>query len=260
MPLQLTQVLEASHDPSSMARKSLRLLLDLPPYHAGAFFLLESERYKPSLLVGRYPPEHPQLHRQHPVLEGRGLAARPGLWRGPLYLRDYARIPHALQPFLQVGLRSILTAPLRPQGKRFGILTLASFEEEIPFRQEDEDLIRSVARRLEEAIERQEHLHALRRNQETILQVLSRILEYRHLETSGHAKGVVELSLRLGEAVAFPDLEGLELGAYLHDLGKMALPDEVLNKTGPLATMEGQARKTHPEVGYEILRDIGLQT
>ncbi|MBW6394686.1 HD domain-containing protein [Thermus sp. SYSU G05001] len=56
----------------------------------------------------------------------------------------------------------------------------------------------------------------------------------------------------------FPDLEGLELGAYLHDLGKVDLPDEVLNKTGPLATMEGQAMKTYPEVGYEILRHLGL--
>lgn len=260
MLLQLTRVLEASHDPSSMARESLRLLLDLTPYHAGAFFLLEGERYTPSLLLGRYPPEYPQLHAQHPILEERGLANHPGLWQGPLYVRDYARTPHALQPFFQVGLRSVLTAPVRPQGKRFGILALASFGEEIPFRQEDEDLIRSVAKRLEKAIERQDHLHALRRNQETILHVLSRILEYRHLETSGHAKRVVELSLRLGEAVGFPDLEGLELGAYLHDLGKVALPDEVLNKTGPLVTMEWQAMKTHPEVGYEILRDIGLQS
>nr|WP_281421540.1 HD domain-containing protein [Thermus brevis] len=53
-------------------------------------------------------------------------------------------------------------------------------------------------------------------------------------------------------------MEGLELGAYLHDLGKVDLPDEVLNKTGPLATMEGQAMKTYPEVGYEILRHLGL--
>ncbi|GAA6751960.1 hypothetical protein Thermus77412_24960 [Thermus antranikianii] len=188
------------------------------------------------------------------------MAAHPGLWQGPLSVRDYARTPRALQAFLRLGLQSILTAPVRPLGRRFGILALASFGEEIPFRQEDEDLIRSVAKRLEEAIERQEHLHALRRNQETILQVLSRILEYRHLETSGHAKRVVELSLRLGRAVGFPDLGGLELGAYLHDLGKVALPDEVLNKTGPLATMEWQAMKTHPEVGYEILRDIGLQS
>lgn len=119
-------------------------------------------------------------------------------------MRDYARTPHALQPFLQMGLRSILTAPVRPQGKRFGILTLDSFGEEIPFRQEDEYEIHSVDKRLEEAIERQEHLHALNRNQETILQVLSHTLKCRHLETRGHVHRVVGLSLRLGEAVAFP--------------------------------------------------------
>jgi putative nucleotidyltransferase with HDIG domain len=260
MLLQLALALETSYGPFSMAQEALRILLKLTPYHGGAFFLLEEGRLKPALLVGHYPPDYPKLHEKHPIHEGTGLAAHPGLWRGPVYVQDYARYPHALEPFVQVGLRSILTAPVRSHGKRFGILALASFEEEVPFRQEDQNLIHTVAKRLEEALERYAHMETLKKNQETILQVLSRILEYRHLETSGHAKRVVELSLRLGQAVGFPDLEGLGLGAYLHDLGKVALPDDVLNKNGPLVTVEWHTIKSHPEMGYEILRDIGFQS
>ncbi len=62
--------------------------------------------------------------------------------------------------------------------------------------------------------------------------------------------------MRLGRAVGFPDLEGLRLGAYFHDLGKLALPDEVLRKPAALSTGEWRQVKAHPEVGLEILRNL----
>ncbi|MFN3178786.1 MAG: HD domain-containing phosphohydrolase [Thermus sp.] len=258
--LELASVLQTSRDPHSMAQESLRILLDLTPYHAGAFFLLEGGRFRPAVLVGQYPPGYLQLNQEEPVVEGMGLTAHPGLWQGPVHVEDYAQIPGALKDFVEVGLRSVLTAPVLAGGRRFGLLGLASFGKEVPFCKEDEDLIRYVAQRLGEAVEKLGYLQSLERNQEIILKVLARILEYRHVETSDHAKRVVDLSLRLGKAVGFADLKGLELGAYLHDLGKVVLPDEILDKKGPLVTMEWKVMKTHPEVGWEILRDIGLDS
>jgi putative nucleotidyltransferase with HDIG domain len=67
---------------------------------------------------------------------------------------------------------------------------------------------------------------------------------------------VAELALRLGQALGFPDLEGLRLGAYFHDLGKLALPDEILKKPAALSTGEWRLVKTHPEVGLEILQSL----
>ena len=48
----------------------------------------------------------------------------------------------------------------------------------------------------------------------------------------------------------------VEFGFLLHDIGKLAVPDTVLNKRGPLSPREWRLVKRHPEIGYEILRDI----
>jgi putative nucleotidyltransferase with HDIG domain len=180
----------------------------------------------------------------------------PRLWEGPVYVEDYARFPGALRPFAESGLRSALLVPLKPEGRRYGILALGSFGEAIPYRQEDEAALKMVARRLEESLERLFQLERLRLTREAALKALSRVLEYRDLETKGHTERVEELALRLGQALGFPDLEGLRLGAYFHDLGKLALPDAILKKPAALSTGEWRLVKTHPEVGLEILKDL----
>jgi putative nucleotidyltransferase with HDIG domain len=207
-------------------------------------------------MAGRYPPDFPRLYEAHPIRFGEGLLGHPRLWEGPVYVEDYARFPGALRPYAESGLRSALLVPLRPEGRRYGILALGSFGEAIPYRQEDEAALKMVARRLEESLERLFQLERLRLTREAALKALSRVLEYRDLETKGHTERVAELALRLGQALGFPDLEGLRLGAYFHDLGKLALPDEILKKPAALSTGEWRLVKTHPEVGLEILQSL----
>ena len=254
--LALTLALEASREPLSMAQEALKTLLRLTPYHGGALYLFQEGAVRPVVMAGRYPPDFPRLYEAHPIRFGEGLLGHPRLWEGPIYVEDYARFPGSLKPFAESGLRSALLVPLKPEGRRYGILALGSFGETVPYRQEDEDALRMVARRLEEALERLSHLEVLRRTREAALRALAQVLEYRDLETKGHTERVAELSFRLGQALGFPDLEGLRLGAYFHDLGKLALPDEVLRKPAALSTGEWRVVKTHPEVGLEILKTL----
>ncbi|WP_117237686.1 HD domain-containing phosphohydrolase [Thermus sediminis] len=254
--LELSLSLEASREPLAMPQEALETLLRLTPYHGGALYLFQEGVVRPAVLAGRYPPDFPRLYEAHPVRFGEGLLGHPRLWEGPVYVEDYARFPGALRPYAQKGLRSVLLVPLKPEGRRYGILALGSFVETIPYRKEDEEALRMVAKRLEEVLERLYHLEALHRTREAALKALSRVLEYRDLETQGHTERVAELSLRLGQALGFPDLEGLRLGAYFHDLGKLALPDEVLRKPAALSTGEWRLVKTHPEVGLEILKSL----
>lgn len=254
--LELSLSLEASREPLGMAREALETLLRLTPYHGGALYRFREGEVRPEVMVGRYPRGLPRLYQAHPVRFGQGLLGHPGLWEGPVYVEDYARFPGALRPFVELGLRSALLVPLRPQGRPYGVLALATFGERVPYRREDEDLLKVVARRLEEALERLFQLRALRLTREATLRALSRVLEYRDLETKGHTERVAELAVRLAKALGFPDLEGLRLGAYFHDLGKLALPDEVLKKPSAPVTREWRLIKTHPEVGLEILKDL----
>jgi GAF domain-containing protein len=254
--LDLSLSLEASREPLAMAQEALETLLRLTPYHGGALYLFQEGVVRPAVYTGRYPPGFPRLYEVHPIRFGEGLLGHPRLWEGPVYVEDYARFPGSLKPFAESGLRSALLVPLKPEGRRYGVLALGSFGEAIPFLPKDEAVLRVVGRRLEEALERLFQLERLRLTREAALKALSRVLEYRDLETKGHTERVAELSVRLGQALGFPDLEGLRLGAYFHDLGKLALPDEVLKKPAALSTGEWRVVKTHPEVGLEILQNL----
>ncbi len=85
-----------------------------------------------------------------------------------------------------------------------------------------------------------------------------RSLESADSYTHGHCERVAELAVRVGEALGLgvDDLTVLRLGAYLHDLGKVKVPHEVLNKPGPLTEAEFELVKQHPVWGVELLADV----
>jgi putative nucleotidyltransferase with HDIG domain len=97
-----------------------------------------------------------------------------------------------------------------------------------------------------------------RRDLEDSLQALGVALEYRDFESRGHTESVVRLSNQLGTALGLDDgqLEHLCHGAYLHDLGKLAIPDGILLKPGKLTVEEFERMKEHTSKGFEMARRI----
>jgi len=79
-------------------------------------------------------------------------------------------------------------------------------------------------------------------------------------ETSGHAERVVSFSQRLGRKVGLSRLEiaALELGARLHDIGKIAVPDSILHKPAELDPEEWQKMRQHPARGAAMVRKLRL--
>ena len=77
--------------------------------------------------------------------------------------------------------------------------------------------------------------------------------------TGEHSRGVVDLALRVGEVLGIHDDERLELefAALLHDVGKIAIDNEIINKRGPLTPEEFAAIKTHTVEAHRMLEDIG---
>ncbi len=85
-------------------------------------------------------------------------------------------------------------------------------------------------------------------------------LEAKDPYTYGHSLRVAEYALLMGRALKLsqPDLILLELGALLHDIGKIGTPDHILLKPGPLTTQEFEVMKKHPVQSAEILSHIEL--
>ncbi|MEO5357953.1 MAG: HD domain-containing protein [Nitrospirae bacterium YQR-1] len=87
---------------------------------------------------------------------------------------------------------------------------------------------------------------------------LAKALELRDMETEGHSERVVALSLRIGQSLSLSDEVTIELiiGAYLHDIGKIGVPDSVLLKPGRLTPEERKIIETHVIKGYELVSDV----
>jgi HD-GYP domain-containing protein (c-di-GMP phosphodiesterase class II) len=68
----------------------------------------------------------------------------------------------------------------------------------------------------------------------------------------------MDMTIRLAKALGFmtKDLENIKRGAWLHDIGKVGIPDSILLKANALTQDEWKTMRTHPTIGYEILRPI----
>jgi len=88
----------------------------------------------------------------------------------------------------------------------------------------------------------------------------AKVLELRDLETHGHSKRVVELSLALSREldIQSPDMVHIRRGALLHDIGKLAIPDTILLKPGPLTHDEWAVIKKHPTIAFDLLSPLNF--
>ena len=89
---------------------------------------------------------------------------------------------------------------------------------------------------------------------ENVLFSMAKTVEAKDSYTQGHVDRVSEIAIRLGKRMGLGtnELEALRFGGALHDIGKLGVPEEILNKPGPLDEAEWAVMKTHPEIGYRI--------
>lgn len=92
----------------------------------------------------------------------------------------------------------------------------------------------------------------------SIISSLLKTLRERSHETSQHTQRLRKLAMEVGCAAGLSDnqLDELALLSILHDIGKVAIPDEILMKPGPLTAKEWKTMTKHPEVGYRIAQSF----
>ena len=89
--------------------------------------------------------------------------------------------------------------------------------------------------------------------------LLGDVVEADDAYTGSHSRGVVELSLAVGDrlGLGFEQRRNVEFAALLHDVGKIAVPDEIINKEGPLDEAEWEVMRQHTIEGERMLKRIG---
>jgi len=122
-----------------------------------------------------------------------------------------------------------------------------------------------TAELMEEIRERKQAQEAARAHYETsmrtfqqTIRALGSAVEKRDPYTAGHQYRVAELSCAIAGAMDLPvdRIEGIHMAATIHDLGKIHIPSELLNKPGELSNLEFSIIKTHTEVGYDIIKSV----
>ena len=108
--------------------------------------------------------------------------------------------------------------------------------------------------------ELQQSNEELRQGYDQTIEGWALTLEMRDGETKGHSQRVTEMTIGIAKELGIKDEELVHIrrGAILHDIGKMAIPDEVLHKPGPLTDKEWDLMKQHPALAVEWLSKIGF--
>ncbi|WP_321491983.1 HD domain-containing phosphohydrolase [uncultured Desulfobacter sp.] len=95
-----------------------------------------------------------------------------------------------------------------------------------------------------------------------VINSLSSTVDARDPYTAGHQKRVAQLAVAIAQAMGLPEkkVTSIRMAGIIHDLGKIAIPAEILSKPSTLSEIEFSLIKTHPQVGYDILKNINFAT
>lgn len=102
------------------------------------------------------------------------------------------------------------------------------------------------------------YVQRLEHAMESTLQAVSGVVELRDPYTAGHERRVGELAAAIGTEMRLPEstVKGLRLAGYVHDLGKISVPAEILSKPTRLVPMEYELIKNHPQSGFDVLKNV----
>lgn len=191
-------------------------------------------------------------------LQAQDLLDRPALLFAGLDDGQQTRLSEALRGS-EAGRR--LHIPLRwtaPDGNLRHLLLDAASATGEQGRPVWDGALRDISEQVRLEEESRRNLLRLNRSMEDAIQAIATTIEKRDPYTAGHQRRVSDLAARLAMALGMPEeqVHGIRLTAAIHDIGKIHVPAEILSFPGPLPEIEFALIRTHPEVGYQILKNV----
>ena len=170
---------------------------------------------------------------------------------------DAGADPAELFVLREMEMQAVLLVPLVVESEVWGLLEIYDTRSRA-FSGVERQLTELAATQIAAFIAGFEHEDRAERIYRETLASLSNALEAKDAVTSQHTEEVVRLALAVAVELELEldAVRSVELGAVLHDIGKVRVPESILNKPGPLSADEWAVMKTHPEVGEHILKPI----
>lgn len=165
---------------------------------------------------------------------------------------------------LERGYRSSVVLPLEISSETIGTLNIYAAEVNV-FGDDELELLAELAADLAFGIAtvraRAKQLESSRKLEaalEDTIKAIAATIETRDPYTAGHQQRVARLAVAIARDMGLDEarVNGVQRGAEIHDIGKVYVPAEILNRPGRLSDIEFSMIKTHPQVGYDIVKDI----
>jgi PAS domain S-box-containing protein/putative nucleotidyltransferase with HDIG domain len=208
------------------------------------------------------------------VPQGRGPTGTAARENRVICMDDFATDERMLpwrEAALKRGFHGSAGLPLRFKGKAIGTLTLYSDEpnyfdsDQLALLEEMSldisfalDNFEREALRQHAEEERAIALTKLKKSLDGSIQMAAAVTEMRDPYTAGHQQRVAMLATAIASEMGLgsEQVDGVHFGSLIHDVGKIAIPAEILSKPGRLTEIEFMLIKTHPQAGYNILKSI----
>lgn len=251
----LSVELAPMEDPQLIAALAVNELHTAFQYYLAVVQELDGEHLRVIAAAGPHVNEPGFLAFEQSVQTGvNGRVARTG---EPALVPDTRLDPDYLGRNARTDPRSELSLPIRVEGRVWGVLNLESLERDA-FGPDDVLLAEAVCAQVGAALHRAELAAEVEATVANTLGTLIDVLEAKDAYTAQHARDVVDLSERVAVRLGIEGraLRDVHYAAVLHDIGKIAVPTEILRKPGALTDEEFEQVKSHSDVGARLLERI----
>ena len=159
---------------------------------------------------------------------------------------------------MQLGADDYLLKPFDGDvvlGSLYRALQKKKLEREVQeYRLHLEEMVSERTQQLRTALQQTE------RSYEDTLEALGAAIDLRDSPTAGHSRRVFLYSMELAKSIGGleQEIRSIAMGAWLHDIGKLATPDRVLLKPGPLTDSEWEIMRRHARIGYDLVKSISF--
>jgi len=198
--------------------------------------------------------------------ESRGIFVVCFREKKPFLINDVDEIkkdlsPRSLDFAKHLGSKSFICCPIISEDESLGILTVDNDHTNRPLVQSDMSLLMGISSVIGVAVENARLLEAREKQFHSLLKVMASSIDARDPLTAGHSEKVTEYAVAICNEMGLSEeyQEMIHTAALLHDYGKIAIPDKILKKNGPLTDTEFTIIKTHVVKTKEILNEINFE-
>lgn len=188
---------------------------------------------------------------------GRQIAEEALKRRRGFIVNDIAQHPQWGEGARIFGIFNIVVVPLNPGGHAQGAL-IAWNKKSGEFTSGDLKLLSTIAAQTGGVLESAFLYQRLQETFRGVVRAMAVAVDAKSRWTAGHSIRVTRYAVELAHAIKLPgsEIEKVNLSGLLHDMGKIGIPDAILDKPGKLTEEEWKVMKQHPIIGYEMLKDI----